>query len=1632
MKPTVFAKPAVSKMLERVPSDRFNTKYFLMKLFKVIFLFSLFLSSTMAFAQHHRFSTQENEYVTELVKLLDETRVNDLIILSKEFESAWSAGKFTEDQKQTIIRLSQQIIDNKYKVSPHLSNFVSLLLHASDNEQVLSNSMDDLLLVTEKVLDKYQLKDFAEYLVAMRNFVKSNALYYSSYNRLYMIGGSYKFDFIEEEETVEVIPSETTWNKDPEPVDDWGKKDDGGWFTDWDNNTDDWAFEENDPWNTQVQTQVDEEESYKAKFLQGAVVQPVVKGAVIKVENTDLSMVSTYDSVFIKNTSGTLLIRDFMFVGEGGTFDWSVAGLNSDSVFVTFKEYHFKVTKPEISAENVTLTYIGKLSEPVDGVFEFLSRKREKNKEYPYPRFKSYSAKIKAKIVDEGNIEYKGGFSLSGRTINSTSVIPGLAVLDVKLDGNRKFMAKSKRFVFKDSLFYADRASVVIYQNRDSIFHPGLTLKYNTSKKQLILLKEKGWYKNLPFIASYFNIEFDADMVKWSLEADSLDISILGARHHIPAVFESTEYYNPEKFDNLAGMYKFHPLLVVHNYTKKLNVQEFYYTDLAQSLKINKNTVQGAMRSLMQQGFVDYDEYTGLVKLKRKTNHYILSNSNKKDYDNMMIPFISPNKPNATLNFARQEMKVRGIEKFYLSKVLDVYIKPTNHEITLVKDRNFRFEGQVNAGSFEYIGKEFEFKYDSFLLSLNTIDSIKFYVERKGRRQSTNITMKLENKVVETSGTLFINKPDNKSSRKTYPQYPIFTASKGAVVYFDGKEILGGAYDKSIYFSIPPFEIDSLSSSNPDAIVFPGTFHSGGIMPPFDEKLKIMPDNSFGFVHEIKESYELFDGAGTTAGTLTLNNKGLRANGNIEFLSATLQSKDFIFYMDSVTTEGTVAEIREGELNSVAYPQVNVENYKMKWYPYEDRMLLYNLKDPFSLYSRTASLQGVTVLTSKGLFGRGKVSTRGSEAISRQFTFTQSDFSARNARFMIESSNPKKPALFGTDVKLYFDLVRNIAEISPEVEGVAAIDFPFAQVKTSISKATWNLENKKVSMQKPANVDISKSYFYTTRKEQDSIAFNATAAVYDIEKLKLNVSGIPYIKIADAKITPDDNAVTILEKANILPFEKAKVVIDTLNEYHHLFDGNIKIISRTKFEGDATYQFVSANADTFNIKFGSFRLEEDLSKRKGPKQFTVASGPVKESDNMEISPGMIFKGVVTMYANKKALDVDGFVKLDFKTIPNYDTWIKYSSNAEKQDVIIKFEESVDADGEKLNAGLHYESGKNSLYGTFIMPRRTIADEDLFTAGGTLIFDPVKKEYRIYNEEKARGNSFKGKFLSFNENTGDMFFEGPVNFIRNRKDFNITAAAKGKANLKENKIAMNTFMAINYKIPFQISELMAENLMDAVGRMGFGEANRDKTAMLYKLAEIIGERATKEYERKSLQEYVPLVESSMQLIQSLIISDVDLTWSEEHKAWYSSGKLGISNILKKDINARLDGFLEIKKTIDGDDKVRIFFQASPSAAYYINFEDNRLFLYSTDEDFNTMVVNRSKVDKAKFGDFAFVSVDRSEALEFVNRFRKDYYNITEPYQIGTPAAREEPKPSPFLEESPATKEDDDGFGGDDGF
>lgn len=1543
------------------------------------------------------------------------------------------------DLKKKIIEQTHLIIEKKYKLYPTLFEYMRTIVRAQSSG-LSQDKFLDYLDMTRKVIDEKDQKNTLIYLRAMSNFFEYRALNHSVKNRLYAFSDDFEFEYVgpPELETTEYVDdyySDTT------------SYDDFYYDT---SSYDEFYYDDSyvDPYYSDTSTYADPyaplpvEELDPLELARPVVELPEPNGPVIRFNSLDLNFATFHDSVFVEGTSGFFNILDKTFTGSSGKFDWTTAGLNGENVYVKLKDYTFDVTAPEFRAVDVMLTNTEKLKEPIEGILNFKSERHDSVRAAVYPRFLSYRGNHRVEGIAPEEVSYQGGFSMKGADINSNNLLKERSHVEIMVLPGKRIVAEADEWVFEDSLMYSPHAQIWIIHKRDTISHPSVKFQYYFNSKLLRISKEDGHFKDTPYLSTYFNMNILTEVIEWDMSTDSLNMRIDKGKKWVPTVFESVDHFEKADFLDLNTHYTFHPLVAIVNYYKRTGYTKFYLTDVSAEFKLNQRVLRGATLMLQQKGLLDYDDRNGEINLHPQAILLFDANYGKSDYDDIIFESVmsdQPENPNATFYLEDERIVVRGVEFFQMSDSLNVQVTPDSSLVTLLKDRTIQFDGKISAGNFEYTGKDFTFKYDSFLVNMGVIEEVKFYVtDSLGNRTALDNSMVgLDSAAAAiagvdagedtSAGTLYINDPTNKSALIKYPNYPNFNTGMGAVVYFDRPEIFNGIYDKSIFFVAPPFDIDSLGDSDPSAIEFDGKFVSSGMFPIFEEKLKTQPDNSMGFYHSVpEEGYQLFEGSGKLTGDIKLDKKGIRSSGQIDFLSTTLRSTDFIFYPDSVTGYGVEAEIREEEHKGVIFPQAQLTNYRMRWLPRKDSLYMYNTADPFQFYDGTASLDGAAIISNRGVYGTGTLITRGSTAKSNRLTFNHNSYAARHAQFDVQSNDPLKPALSGNDVRLSFSLDENYADISPEVEGQAAVEFPYAQFRTSIPDARWDLNAQKIYMTKPENVPIEKSYFYTTRPDLDSLRFNATSAVYDIETLELKVSGIPYIIVADAKITPENNEVLILENSKIGTLQNTVIVMDTVHNYHRLYDGVINVISRNEFSGYATYELINAVGDTFAIKMTDFRLEDFTvgeGRRTVVEKHTVANGEISDEDNILFSPGFYFKGDVKLEAHRPVLEMDGFLKLNLQAQKGDDEiWIHYNHNADQEEINLDFDKSVSEDGRILHAGLYFSNEDFHLYPLFVGNIQTALDKQFFRPSGMLYYNEDEKHYVIEDTLKSNGTNFSGKSYIYNENTQAITFEGPVNFFEPTKEVSVDAAVLGNGFVYDDSvyIDINTFMAIDFKIPNQIWDIMAYDLEQVIENLGAPEGLGDPTELLYKVAEIMGERATKDYEAQTLQEYISLGGFTRETSKPLVFADVNLTWSAEYKSFYSNGLLGMSNMLNYDVNAAWEGFMEFARTEDGLPMINIFLKASSDSWYYISWQDNRLMLYSSNEEFNQAVAKRTNAEKAKIGELVFIPGGRAEAQEYVDRFRSQYYGITTPYELDSNAQLEE------KEKKDKETKSDDGF------
>jgi hypothetical protein len=1570
----------------------------------------LLLTAALARAQSPRLSDKPEQFAADVQAALGaQNRV------ATEFSTNWNSGKFPPTQQALVIQAARTLAGKGYR-APHLGLFIDAL-----NRAVALNTpapaVDSLLVTTRRFLVSTDTKTGQRFLETVRNYYGNGLIFTSNVNKVYATGGTALFRFAEQSYTPYVNASDGEKAKPAAPA---VSTDDDGWGFDEKNNTkadDGWG---DAPLGTLL----------TASGLEIAA-PTVAAGAILELKAVALALVTASDSLVVQNATATVGMKESLLLGTSGQVRWGGDSLRPDAK-VVLTRFRVDLKNPRLTADEATLTEPTLLAGPAKGAYEFFSKKRNPRMPWSYPRFVS-GEEVNLKNLGT-DLEFRGGVALIGPKVYAVAVGRNPASFGVKQGGKTAFRATGLRFEFSDSLLTSAQAALTAYLSTgDTLTHPAVKLRYDRARRELHTNRvNKGGYKTAPFADSYHAMTINADAMNWSLASQRLHFYTIGARNEVPVRLESFDFFDLARYRTLSGSYGFHPLTALAAYFReKGGRQEAVVSDLQPFFKRPEANLREALMEMVQQGFLTYDPVKDVVRFSKKGRHWVQSFAGKEDYDTFVIlskynkaTKDSTGDANASLDLKTNDLVVRGAQRFQVSDSLKIFMAPSDGQVRVLKNRDLTFNGEMKLDNYRFAGRNLQFNYDKFFVKLDKIDSVTFVSQKnKGKANAPEIGGDLQ--YGSGAGTVYLGKAGNKSGKA--PSVPRLVVPSGAKIYFDQPDRAAGVYHRKIYFQIPSLDYDSLTSKD---IRMEGTFYSDGLFPPFKATLVSMPDNSLGFVHK-GVSYPVLGGKATLklTGPMEMDKQGLHANGELQVNGAVLPSKNLRIYPDSVVAVGTGGSFVAG--GKANLPAATFKNYEAHWSPKGDSLRLASQTGTFDFYGGTTKLSGSLLLQTAGLFGEGSVVRKDAIAKSDKFKFTKDALLAENALLQLGTNvaTGGKTVLLGRNVDLNLNVTTGNAVLQlpknrEALSDSAGLEFPYSAYRTTITRADWNVAAKTITMKG----DVNTSEFISMAPDQLGLRFNAAEALYEMEKMLLTLKGVPFIQSGDAKIIPNRGLVTVKQDAAIQPLTKAKLVLDTLNGYHTLADGNIRIISRKQFEGGATYLLVRGKGDTTRLKMNNFEFVESTpevlaSAAKGKRAsartrepgglMTTAAASISEADKFFLTPRIRYRGDVLMRSPEPKLRFDGAVQLVLKSRPDEAAWIPFN-NANSDDVNIRVDDKLRGDNQPLFAGLHFRSASSGLYTTFVSPKENPADPDVLLAKGPL--NEVSKVGLVVEPEgRTNGTTLEGNRFVLNDEKKVVNLEGRFNLVQ---PANLVQTA-GLARIKPDsgKYQFNLLLAFDVPLPQPVLAAMGDKLVQTnLDEKNNDPAEPDGDRLLTKIANVAGGRNADAYRDKAAGGYLSLA-SVPGLTKSLVLSSVSLRWSDEQGAFYSVGKLGVSNVGGIDINAALDGHLEIRKGQGrAADEVYLYLEASPEVWYYWSLRPDGLGLVSSDNEFNNAVTANSKGKGKGAGSFAPIAED--EKVLFTERFEQTYV----PRSKAKPAAKPSVKPAPARPASPVAKKE----------
>jgi hypothetical protein len=1268
----------------------------------------------------------------------------------------------------------------------------------------------------------------------------------------------------------------------------------------------------------------------------------------VVVKNTSLVCYVRKDSINIFETNGEYYPITSVWKGIGGLVTWERAGFKIADVFARLDSYEINMSNSEYTARDAVFVNKFYFDAPLKGVLTDKVKMNKTPGDADYPQFDSYQKDFKIKSLYKG-IDFDGGLSMQGAKLVGTGNREKQAQIFIYRKDTLVLVARSNYFAFKADRINASSAGIVIKLKNDSIFHHGLALSFMVPTRELTLFQTDNYTSQSPYYNSYHNIDMYFEQLVWKMNEPVMRFTAMMGSTAGNASFESVNFFNNDQFLGMQLMDEVHPLISIRSFSRYMGTEQFLAEDFATYLKKPVAQVKQLLMRMAASGFLFYNSENGMATIRPRLNDYIASSVAKIDYDVISFPSHT-NAPveNALFDLRTYDLTINGISRIFVSDSQNVVIYPGHDRIIMKKNRHFQFDGQVQAGLFTVMGKNFFFNYDTFKIDLKKIDSLYIrYLTGTVDSYGFPVVEDAQNLLENMKGELYIDKPDNKSGRKSYPEYPIFKSKENGFVYYDDKKIQNGIYTRDkFYFEIFPFEMDSLDNFNRRSMKFDGELSSAGIFPVIQETLRIQPDKSLGFKHLTPDSgLSVYSGKGSYKNEISLTNQGLTGAGTIDYLTSSTVSEDIRFSPDSlnaVSREFTLAQ----KTSETQFPQVKSVNIKIQWLPYKDELYAYRIDSSFSMFNNNTILAGSLKLQPSGLSGRGRMILEGAELRSDQFAYKANEIDADTADFYLKSLHTQGFTVLTENINAHIDFSTQKGLFTSN-EDFTLVSFPENKYVSYLDNFEWDMDKKELAMGSrttiPPATEIAEEGLVGPRyisidSDQDSLSFIAPLAFYDYDSNLIKATEVKYIDIADARIYPENEKLTIQPDARLRTLYKANVVANKNTRYYNLHDATINITGRNKYLGTAFYDYTDELDLQQTIYFSSLGVDNN-------KQ-TIGSGEIAEQDDFTLSPNYKYQGKFYMQAAEKFMTFDGgaLIEHNCELLPT--RWVHFRSVIDPMNIMIPVSDDlIDIDRNKIYNGLIMYYDSVHVYPAFLSGRKFSSDKPVVSSTGYLYYDKTKQQYLIASKEKLLDPDASGNLLSLHRESCELYGEGKIDLGAKLGQVNMTSVGNALHKSVSNETTMDVMLGLDFFIADNIIEVMAVEI-DSMPNLPAVDLNRP--VYTKGVVDLVG-KSRFDAMKIELSLFGTLKEMPPELKHTILFNELKLRWDDESNSWMSVGKIGIASINNTQINKRVDGLLELQIKRSGD-ILDFYLQIDRRTWYYFGYTRGVMQVHSSNSEF----------------------------------------------------------------------------------
>lgn len=1318
-------------------------------------------------------------------------------------------------------------------------------------------------------------------------------------------------------------------------------------------------------------------------------------GFQIKFESLNLVCSSKKDSTTILKTKGVFSYEKRSWAGQGGTVKWSRFGKDiEDKIYVQLAGYTVDLKQATFLADSAVLYYGRFFKNPVLGRFVERVTSSPPSERSSYPRFDSYLKNFTFENIYP-YITFNGGFYLNGLELFGNSGPNDEASISIVRKDVKIGTIRSELFSLQESQVEASDAEVTFYFDSDSLYHPNLRFRYKSDGHELLLFSKEQGSKIVPFFDSYHQLDIYSPALSWKI--DSLNMyfkEIKGVNNVNKAELVSSSFFSANDFYTIQGLNELNPMYAIQNYLKIYNDKEIKLNALAAYMKKSPEQVSALLINLANNGFLVYDASKQTALVKSRFNSFLDAKSGRTDYDVIKLKSVVNNKPNASINLNDYRLDLFGVKEVVLSDSQQVFIYPFNQKISVRKNRNFTFDGQVRMGLFDFYSRNNTFVYDTFMIHMNYIDSLVFNVYSLDSLNRKDSLVRVQNIINELNGRIYIDQPLNKSGLKDFPEYPMFISDEDSYVYFNQRDIQDSTLlPETFYFKLDPFVLDSILTFKTKGMEFDGTLVSAGIFPNIRQPLVVMPDYSLGFEHITPDSgYPIYQNEGTFTDSIFLSNKGFQGSGLLSYLSAEFNSDNFVFYPDSLvaTSQNFVIHASPDVYN---FPFAQGDTVDVKWAVDTNVMAISNREQPFTLYT-DSWLNGMLYLSPKFLHGEGSFHFDKSEIQSSQIDFRNSDLVADSAKFFLRK-----------DVDtLVFKSLGYLAKIDfaqkkgwfDHIYDNSFVEFPYNKFISNLDEAEWDMVEEKIYLHSNLSdayvaldtlsdnglIDykLSGPEFISVDPNPDSvIRFFAGKAKYNLNDFTIDVEQVRMVKAADAAIFPANQYLKILRDGGIFTLQNAKIILDTLTKYHEVVDAKVDILNKQRFIASGYVNYVDRNKTKQPVFMRRLTQKEN--------GITTGFGDLEPTEIFFLSPEYFFTGQINLIANMKFLQFSGGYRINEDCVGQEGKWVSFDKFVDPDNISFELnDQSVSMSQQSALFGMAYSQEESKYYPLVLEPLRNPSDQILIKATGSIAYDTANNSFYVQQGVVSKKEISEGNYISLNLNRCVVEGNGIFNLGVSNNVFKLTAGGSFKQLVIPDSTYLDVALMLNFFLDQKALAMISDSLLltnTSVRKTGLGQFPLFAKKLL--------NSSESEKLASDLNLYGQIKKMPDQLQHTILFSEVTLKWDRETRSFISQGPIGIGYVNGQPINKFVNGYIQIEKSTSGP-AMTFYLKINKSQWYFFTYKNGIMQIISSDNALNDYIETlpgnaRILNENSDVDYYEFVISTRSKSVNFIREMEE---------------------------------------------